>query len=300
MTPKRLGNSIVLAISAALLSASCNTPDRVLDIPAAVHTAPKSIEAIKDYQDALSAIVTVMVSELKLPAAQGRVYFYRDAGAYQAALATEIKTSIHWPEKESRENKQRRHQLEFELYKRTLHFAMESGAITIGQKVFVAEWSMMRLPWRNRVETLAHELTHVIQSSLGARRADRMHRWLVEGFAEWVSFKVVDALGAKNFFYDQMRQACGHEIANLAELKAPESWLTPKPSIGRKSRYGQSACAVHYMAVQDGVPAILEYFRLFKHTADAARNFAAAFGKSSDSFEQEVRVHGKSTRDFGP
>src|SRR5262249_54187017 len=81
-----------LVISVALLSSGCTSPDRVLDIPAAVNTAPKSIEAIKDYQEALSAIVSVMVRELKLPAPQGRFYFYRDAGAYQAALAARFKT----------------------------------------------------------------------------------------------------------------------------------------------------------------------------------------------------------------
>jgi hypothetical protein len=157
----------------------------------------------------------------------------------------------------------------------------------------------MQVPWRNRVRTLAHELTHVIQSSLSAGRVEHMHRWLVEGFADWVSFKVVDALGAKNFFHDQMRQACGYEIANLRELEAPGSWLPSKGSLGRpQARYGQSTCAVHYLTVQDGVPAIIEYFRLFKDRDAAAQNFAAAFGKSSDTFEHEVSAHDKSTRDF--
>jgi hypothetical protein len=93
-----------------------------------------------------------------------------------------------------------RHQLEFELFKLTVNVAHETGAVTMDQKVFIAEWSMMRLPWTNRVKTLAHELTHVIQSSLSIGRSDLTHRWLGEGFAEWVSFKVVDALEAKDFF----------------------------------------------------------------------------------------------------
>src|SRR5215475_5254011 len=149
----------IFGISVALLSSGCNSPDRVLDIPAALNTAPRSIEAIKDYQEALSAIVSVMVRELKLPAPQGRLYFYRDAGAYQAALAAELKTR-GWPEGESKEIRQVRHQLEFELFKLTLNVATETGAVTMDQKVFIAEWSMMRLPWTNRVKTLAHELTH--------------------------------------------------------------------------------------------------------------------------------------------
>ena len=284
-----------LGISVTLLWLGCNSPDRVLDIPAAVNTAPKSIEAIKDYQEALSAIVSVMVRELKLPAPQGRLYFYRDAGAYQAALAAELKTR-GWPEGESKEIRQVRHQLEFELFKLTLNVATETGAVTMGQKVFIAEWSMMRLPWTDRVKTLAHELTHVIQSSLSAGRVELTHRSLGEGFAEWVSVKVVDALGAKDFFNDQMRQACRHEIANFREIETPESWRRRD----RQTRYGQSACAVHYMAVQDGVPAIIEYFRLFKDRFDAAQNFVTAFGRSTDTFEQELRAQVKSTRDFIP
>jgi len=284
-----------LGIYVALLSSGCNSPDRVLDIPAAVSTAPKSIEAIKDYQEALSAIVSVMVRELKLPAPQGRLYFYRDAGAYQAALAAELKTR-GWPEGESKEIRQVRHQLEFELFKLTVNVAHETGAVTMDQKVFIAEWSMMRLPWTNRVKTLAHELTHVIQSSLSVGRSELTHRWLGEGFAEWISFKVVDALGAKDFFNDQMRQACRHEIAHFREIETPESWRRRD----RQTRYGQSACAVHYMAVQDGVPAIIEYFRLFKDRFDAAQNFVTAFGRSTDTFEQELRAQVKSTRDFIP
>jgi hypothetical protein len=296
MPSKRLRRFIVLGISAALLSSSCNSPDRVIDIPTAVNTAPKSIEAIKDYQEALSAIVAVMVSELKLPAPQGRVYFYRDAGAYQAALATELKT-YGWPEGESKEIRQFRHQLEFELFKYTVNVATQTGAVTMGQKVFVAEWSMMRLPWTNRAKALAHELTHLIEHSLAAAGSLLTDHWLVEGFAEWVSFKVVDALGAKDFFNDQMRQACRHEIANLRER---ETWLEAKGPPDRQSRYGQSACAVHYMATQYGVPAIIEYFRLFKDRFDAEQNFVTAFGKSSDAFEQELHAQVKSTRDFMP
>src|SRR5262249_17167838 len=216
MSPKKAAR--FLGIYVALISSGCNSPARVLDIPAAVNTAPKSIEAIKDYQEALNAIVSVMVRELKLPAPQGRLYFYRDAGAYQAALAAELKTR-GWPEGESKEIRQVRHQLEFELFKLTVNVATETGAVTMDQKVFIAEWSMMRLPWTNRVKTLAHELTLVIQSNLSVGRSELTHRWLGEGFADWVSFKVVDALGAKDFFNDQMRQACRHEMLTSEKLK---------------------------------------------------------------------------------
>jgi hypothetical protein len=96
-----------------------------------------------------------MVAELKLPAPEGRVYFYSDLGAYQAALTTEYKTHLHWPEGESREIKQRRNQLEVDLVKHALEQARYTGAITIGQKVFVAEgaWAA-RFPWRSQIRTL--------------------------------------------------------------------------------------------------------------------------------------------------
>src|SRR5262249_8061053 len=91
-------------------------------------------------------------------------------------------------------------------------------------------------------------------------------------------------------------QACRHEIAHFREIETPESWRRRDA----QTRYGQSACAVHYMAVQDGVPAIIEYFRLFKDRFDAAQNFVTAFGKSTDTFEQELRAQVRSTRDFIP
>ena len=60
------------------------------------------------------------------------------------------------------------------------------------------------------------------------------------------------------------------------------------------------ALSINYIAVQDGVPAIIEYFRLFKDRFDAAQNFVTAFGRSTDTFEQELRAQVKSTRDFIP
>jgi hypothetical protein len=79
-----------------------------------------------------------------------------------------------------------------------------------------------------------------------------------------------------------MRQACRHEIATFPEIETLESWRRPD----RQTRYGQSACAVHYMTVQDGVAAIIEYFRLFKDSFDAAQNFVTAFGKSTDTLSK--------------
>src|SRR5262249_41604934 len=149
---------------------------------------------------------------------------------------------------------------EFALFKLTLNVATETGAITMDQKVFIAEWSMMRLPWTNRVKTLAHELTHVIQSSLSVGRSELTHRWLGEGIRRVGFVQTRRCARAKDFFNDPMRQACRHEIAHFREIETPESWRRRD----RQTRYGQSACAVHYMAVQDSVPAIIEYFRLFK------------------------------------
>ena len=283
------GAARFLGISVILLWSGCNAPDRTLDIPATVNTTPKSIEAINDYQEALSAIVSVMVRELKLPAPQGQVYFYRDAEAYRAALATAVKDH-RWPGGESIEARRLRNQLEFVLFKDTLVLADETNAVTIDQKVFIAEWNMMRLPWISRVRTLAHELTHVIASGLSAGRSQRAHRWLAEGFADWISFKVVDALGGNNFFNDSMRHACRYEI-NLREFENSDNWRH-----FHQTGYGQSACAVHYMATQNGVPAVIEYFRLFKDEFDAGQNFMTAFGISRDTFEQELRAQVKSRK----
>ena len=79
-------------VSVALLSSGRNSPDRVLDIPAAVNTAPKSIEAIKDYQEARERNCGGDGKGTQAASPTGAVVFYRDAGAYQAALAAELKT----------------------------------------------------------------------------------------------------------------------------------------------------------------------------------------------------------------
>jgi len=79
---------------------------------------------------------------------------------------------------------------------------------------------------------------------------------------------------------------------------AGEDWLKWLQESGRLSTYGQAFLAVDLLIEQKGVPAIVEYFRLFKESADRERNFITAFGESATEFEVKYRQHRTAT--LGP
>jgi hypothetical protein len=187
--------------------------------------------------------------------------------------------------------------IEFELFKFTLNVANETGAVTMDQKVFIAEWRMMRRPWTNRVKTLAHELTHVIESSLSVGRSELTHRWLGEGFAEWVSFKVVDALGSKDFFANHLLTAKAQGIPNLEAMSIAKTWDDLERSHGYPSAYGRATAAVDYLIALHGIPSVIDYFRLFKDRTSAEQNFETAFDEPVRAFEKKLHDHLNSTTD---
>ncbi len=69
--------------------------------------------------------------------------------------------------------------------------AAETAAsfIAVGKyrRVLINEWYFMKYPWSESIRVLSHELTHTAQSELVDGGFTAADRWLVEGFADWVS-----------------------------------------------------------------------------------------------------------------
>jgi hypothetical protein len=123
-------------------------------------------------------------------------------------------------------------------------------------------------------------------------------QWLNEGFADWVGYKVVDAFGAENFALsrkralDEMASARYYQtFPSLSQLARNSEWLTWSRTLGRAATYGQALIAVDFLIEQKGVPAIVEYFRLFRRLSNRERNFTLAFGEPMTSFDERFGKH---------
>ena len=117
-------------------------------------------------------------------------------------------------------------------------------------------------------------------------------RWLTEGFAEWVGYKVLDLLGTESFAKNQaqrlglMRTAKSLQtFPALSQLATASEFHTWARTLGLEVTYGQSLIAVDYLIEQKGLAAVLEYFRFFRKSNDREQNFLTAFGESPAAFD---------------
>jgi hypothetical protein len=142
-----------------------------------------------------------MTRNLKLPAAEGIVTFYPTGFALESALVVEYKKDLEQLEKQlgprERERFLATKDETIALFARQR--ATRAVAVGMHKRVLVNELVFSRYPWSERVRALAHELTHVVQRALVDGRVISADLWLVEGSAEWVASKVLDALNLETF-----------------------------------------------------------------------------------------------------
>jgi hypothetical protein len=70
------------------------------------------------------------------------------------------------------------------------------------------------------------------------------------------------------------------------QLARNADWITWSRTLGLPSTYGQGFIAVDFLIDEKGLPAVVEYFRLFKTLNNRERNFATAFGESMGAFDE--------------
>jgi hypothetical protein len=146
------------------------------------------------------------------------------------------------------------------------------------------------LPWPERVALLAHELGHSLQYELGGGRRGASDQWLREGFADWLSIRVLERLdGASMRAIRRERQlelnAAGRsKTPSLADLVTFRLWVEAGDRHG-VTAYALSFLAVDFLLERHGVPIVLAYFKRFAASDDRAGNFRSAFGQDLESFE---------------
>ncbi len=256
---------LILTGSAAGCSLS-DEPRLVTTPPSGTRTATH-IDAINDYRSAVAAIVTIFERDLRFTRFPVTFHFYPNREAFEAAL---VKIGYD------------------PSFAKTT--ARTMTAVGGHRAVLLNESAVTRMDWPQRTQLLAHELTHSLQYELGGGRRGTSDQWLREGFAEWVSIRVLDRLDALSLqAFRQNRQIALRrtgraQVPSLNEMVTFRQWVEIGLDRG-PAAYAVAFLAVELLVEQHGVDAILDYFSRFASSHDRLANFRAAFGQDLDAFE---------------
>ena len=83
--------------------------------------------------------------------------------------------------------------------------ATTAAAVSLHKRILVNELIFFRYTWSERIRVLAHELTHIVEKALINGRLTTTDQWMMEGFADWISYKVLDSLGLDTFAQSRTR-----------------------------------------------------------------------------------------------
>ena len=283
-----------------LFLSGCVSTPRAVQIPAILEPVRPPISRTSDYPETLAAIVSVMVRELKLPTPDGTVTFYPNSMVLESALVAEYEKDFEQFEKHlgPKEKESFRATKAENIALAARQRATTAVAVGMHKRVLVNELVFVRYPWSERIRVLAHELTHTVEKAVVDGRLISADLWLVEGLAEWVAYKVLDALDIETFAkgrernVDVVAKARQYQtFPSLTQLVTGTEWLTWARTLGREATYGQALLAVDFLIEQKSLSAVVEYFRLFGKVNNRERNFVTAFGEPVAKFEGEFSQH---------
>jgi hypothetical protein len=252
--------------------------------------SPWPAAPIASYQDAVDAVVAVMSEDLHIPVPRTSftLSFYPHREAF--ARGSTEKVGIDPP-----------------IAQDLAKFALGRLRHTRHTKHLFANAEILeRQPWPDRIRFVAHDITHIVQYEL-AERGFGGDQWLLEGFADWVAFRMQDSLGLDTFSRRRNRQIArveqakerGH-LPSLSQLITSRDWDTLSARHGGSMTYGQAFLAAEFLIHRWGVAPVLEYFRRFARSRDRLRNFQAAFGQDLPTFEGECAAHLEHLLDRSP
>jgi hypothetical protein len=144
--------------------------------------------------------------------------------------------------------------------------------------------------WSSRTLVLVRALAHSLQYELCGGHRSTSDQWLRNGFAEWVSMRVLDRLDARSFaaFRRQLQLGLHRRgrtgVPSLGEMVTLRQWIELAPD-RRPGGYLLTFFAVEALIEQRGVEAVIDYLTRFATSPDRVANFQAAFGQDLETFE---------------
>jgi len=283
---------LACTVCCGLFVHACSAGPQVIPIPAPAENAAGSLERLNEnYPEVLSAISTAMARELKFPTIQGVVTFYSNYQTFENGLAAEFEANARGAEERTG-----RRQPEAVRQERVAFLARQrsvtAAAVAVNDNVLVHEIAFRRYPWSERVRVLAHEMTHVLQRNLAGHRPASWENWLIEGFADWVGYKVLDSLNIENFAKSRqgvvdsvIAGSARQTLPSLLQLHTQGEILTWTRAQGRHAAYGQGMVAIDLLVEEKGMAAVLDYFRKFSKLNNRQGNFSEAFGETLENFD---------------
>jgi len=265
---------VACGLAAAVVASCASAGPYTVSWPADRTTAVTRGDWIQSWSQAVSSIADVMHGPLGLPPVEFTVHFFHNRRAFEQGLVGE-----GYPPA----------------------FARRTAAVLDGiggpGRVLLNEGAIARAGWSDRVAMLAHELVHVLQYALGGGHRGTSEQWLREGFAEWVSGRVLEELQMAGAGLEIRRARRVVALAGLSrlpplsEMVTFDQWVDLRTSRPTLPTYEYAFVAADFLVDRHGVDAVLDYFRRFAASNDTVGNFEAAFGESRDAFETALAGH---------
>jgi hypothetical protein len=270
-----------LSFVVATLLAGCTVVPRETQVTVTPGVERPVIAHIGNYQAAVNAIVSVMTEDLQipLPKTSFTLYFY----PYREAFAQGLIEKFHTDPTLARE-----------IAQSALGRIRQTKE---GKRLLVNEEILDSLNWPARIHVFAHELTHIAQYELahGALRGDL---WFIEGFADWVGYRVLEVLGLdtlnrrRNQKIAQVKHEDEHRsLPSLSQMVSVEDWEILSTRYGGAVPYAQAFLATDLLIQQHGISSVIDYFRRMSFAKDRLENFEAAFGEELLAFEHEFTTY---------
>jgi len=264
--------ALIIAIAALCASACLTSPEpHIVTIPQASVRPARSLDEIGDYRSAAVAIAVIFDRQLGIPRFPATLEFYPHTDAFEKAL---LKIGY-----------------DADLARST---AARMTAVGGYRGVMLNDSKFGLLSTPQRVAMLAHELGHSFQYELSGGKRGASDQWMREGFAEWLSVRVVERLNGVSMAsirrdrLRELRAAGRSKTPRLAELVTFPAWVRASERYS-DTMYELAFVAVDVLLERRGMPAVIDYFRRFATSDDRRSNFAAAFGEDLESFEAQLR-----------
>ena len=260
------------ALVAAVCASACavSHEPHIVSIPQPSVRAATTLDEIGDNRTAAVTIASVFDLQLGIPRFPATLEFYPHTDAFEKALL--------------------RVGYDAELARST---AARMTAVGGYRGVMLNDGKFGLLSKPQRVAMLAHELGHSFQYELGGGRRGASDQWLREGFAEWLSIRVIERLGGVSMATirrdreRELRAAGRSGTPRLAQLVTFPAWVRASER-HKDTMYALAFVAVDILLERHGMPAVIDYFRRFAASDDRVAAFRAAFGDDLGTFEAVV------------
>jgi hypothetical protein len=257
---------------AALCASACLTSHEphIVSIPQPSVRPASNLDEIGDNRTAVVTIASIFDRQLGIPRFPATLEFYPHTEAFEKALL--------------------RVGYDANLARSTAERMTAVGGYR-GVMLNDSKFGLLSTP--QRVAMLAHELAHSFQYELGGGRRGASDQWLREGFAEWLSIRVVERLNGVSMAsirrdrQRELRAAGRSRTPRLAELVTFPAWVRASERY-KDTMYALAFVAVDGLLERHGMPAMIDYFTRFATSDDRVANFRAAFGEGLETFEAEL------------